>query len=100
MKAKTKLIRFDRLFFICFAAIVLLAGCADAVNVQDCLTNKPAGFLHGLWHGFVAPVSFVASLFVDSVAFYAINNSGGWYDFGFVVGAGILFGGGGSAARR
>jgi len=25
---------------------------------------------------------------------YAVNNNGGWYDFGFVWGAGILFGGG------
>jgi hypothetical protein len=25
---------------------------------------------------------------------YAKNNNGGWYDFGFVLGSGILFGGG------
>jgi hypothetical protein len=40
----------------------------------------------------------VASLFLDDVALYAINNNGSWYDFGFVLGAGILFGGGGKAS--
>ena len=29
---------------------------------------------------------------------YAVNNNGGWYDFGFVLGAGILFGGGGKVS--
>ncbi|MEZ5105260.1 MAG: hypothetical protein R2757_12240 [Draconibacterium sp.] len=55
------------------------------------------GFWHGLWHGVIAPVSFVISLFSDKVAMYAVNNNGGWYDFQFVLGAGILFGGGGKA---
>jgi len=31
---------------------------------------------------------------------YAVNNNGGWYDFGFVLGAGILFGGGSRASKR
>jgi hypothetical protein len=30
---------------------------------------------------------------------YAVNNNGGWYDFGFVIGTGILFGGGSSASK-
>ena len=33
---------------------------------------------------------FIGSLFFDDIAMYAINNNGGWYDFGFVLGAGIL----------
>lgn len=81
--------------------IVLLAGCADAVNVKLLLTSEdPAGFLSGLWHGIIAPISFFGSLFSDKIAIYAVNNTGGWYDFGFVIGAGILFGGGGRASRR
>lgn len=100
MKEKIKLYHSGRHIFFCLSAILLLTACADAVNVQECLIDRPHGFLSGLWHGFIAPVSFVASLFSDSIALYAINNSGGWYDFGFVIGAGILFGGGGSAAVR
>jgi hypothetical protein len=29
-----------------------------------------------------------------------VNNNGNWYDFGFVIGAGILFGGGSGGGRR
>jgi hypothetical protein len=38
--------------------------------------------------------------FNDSVAIYAVHNTGGWYDFGFVMGASIIFGGSGSGAHR
>ncbi len=62
--------------------------------------GAPAGFLLGLWHGVVAPFSFVISLFTDTVNVYEVHNNGNWYDFGFVLGAGILFGGGGAGARR
>ncbi len=29
----------------------------------------------GLWHGIIAPISFIVSLFNDSVAMYAVNNT-------------------------
>lgn len=78
--------------------IFILTGCAQALPVEECLDVAPYGFFGGLWHGFIAPFSFVVSLFMDDVALYAVNNNGSWYDFGFVLGAGILFGGGGKAA--
>ena len=77
--------------------VIVITGCADVTPIQDCVVDKPAGFLSGLWHGFIAPVSFFGSLFFDKIAMYAVNNNGGWYDFGFVLGAGILFGGSGRA---
>jgi len=40
----------------------------------------------GLWHGFIFPVAWILSLFVDNVALYAVPNNGGWYDFGYFVG--------------
>jgi hypothetical protein len=80
--------------------VAVLSGCADVTPIENCVTDKPAGFLWGLWHGIIAPISFVGSLFIDDIAMYAINNTGGWYDFGFVIGAGILFGGGGKASKR
>lgn len=83
-----------------FATMALImTACAEAVPVEDCVSDEPYGFFGGLWHGIIAPVSFVISLFKDDVAMYAVNNSGGWYDFGFVLGAGILFGGSGKAAK-
>lgn len=85
------------LYFVLVA--FLFTGCADVTLIEECTTVAPYGFWSGLWHGIVAPFAFIGSLFSDSIAMYAINNNGGWYDFGFVLGAGILLGGGGSASK-
>jgi hypothetical protein len=55
---------------------------------------KPAGFLGGLWHGMIAPITFIISLFNTKVRMYEIHNNGGWYDFGFCVGMSITLGNG------
>ncbi|MCA0933325.1 hypothetical protein LCM02_12755 [Lutimonas saemankumensis] len=78
--------------------VFFLTSCAESLPVKECIEADSYGFFGGLWHGIIAPFSFVASLFMDSVALYAVNNNGGWYDFGFVLGAGILFGGSGKAS--
>lgn len=70
------------LFACCF-----FVSCADAEPVKDCLTGRNYGLIYGLIHGFITPVSFVASLFNDNVAIYALNNSGGLYDLGFLLGS-------------
>jgi hypothetical protein len=86
--------------FIFVVVLILFSACADVVDVQPCVTDEPYGFLFGLWHGIIAPLSFFGSLFSDNIAMYAVNNNGGWYDFGFVLGAGILFGGSSRASKR
>ena len=78
----------------------LLVSCADVTNIDACRSAEPYGFWGGLWHGLIAPLSFFGSLLSDDIAMYAVNNNGGWYDLGFVIGAGILFGGGSRASRR
>jgi hypothetical protein len=55
---------------------------------------QPAGFLGGLWHGMIAPITFIFSLFNQNVRIYETKNNGRWYDFGFFIGAGIIFGNG------
>ena len=79
---------------------LVLSSCAEVSHVQNCLADQPYGFWSGLWHGFIAPFSFVGSLFSDKIAMYAINNNGAWYNFGFVLGAGIIFGGGSKASNQ
>lgn len=69
-------------------ACFFLASCADAEPVRECLTGQQYGFFSGLLHGFITPISFIVSLFDDDVAIYAVNNSGSWYDFGFLLGSG------------
>jgi hypothetical protein len=85
--------------FVVFGAL-LLAACVAGANPQVDAGPDPAGFWLGLWQGFIAPITFVISLFTDNVNIYEVNNNGNWYDFGFVLGAGILFGGGFLGGRR
>lgn len=86
-------------FLVLIIFVFVISACADVTNIEACVADKPYGFFGGLWHGIIAPVSFFGSLFMDDVAMYAVNNNGGWYDFGFVLGAGILFGGGSRASK-
>jgi hypothetical protein len=86
-------------------ALVLLvalffAGCAAGPN-PAVNTASPgggvAGFWLGWWHGIIVVVTFIISLFDSSVHFYEVHNNGGWYNIGFLLGAGAFLGGASSA---
>lgn len=79
--------------------LLVLSGCADSVSFNQAASLPSVGFWYGLWHGMICPIAWIVSLFDSDVAIYAIYNNGGWYDFGFVLGAGII-GGSSSAAKR
>lgn len=84
-----------RLATIVLAGVLValtLVGCAAGVNPT---AGGPgaAGFWLGLWHGFIAPIAFVVSLFNHTVGIYVVHNSGGWYDFGFLAGISAFFSG-------
>lgn len=83
-----------RFVFIIATVMLLLTGCADTVDFTLTDESEPVGFWYGLWHGMIAVIAFVVSLFDDTVSVYAINNSGGWYDFGFLLGVISVWGGG------
>ena len=94
-----------RLFFVSIVilAMLLLAGCAAGTNpTVDVLdaAGKSVGFWTGLWHGLISVVTFIISLFSDNVNVYEVYNSGNWYDFGFMFGVSLIFGGGARAAKR
>jgi hypothetical protein len=55
---------------------------------------EPAGFWAGVWHGSILPITFIVSLFKPEVGIYETNNNGGWYNFGFLLGAASALGGG------
>lgn len=89
---------------LCFALFcLLLASCAPGPNGQ---VNTPdahgivAGFWRGLWHGIIAPITFIVSLFNHSIQMYDVHNNGGWYNFGFLFGLTTIWGGGGHRAGR
>lgn len=83
--------------------VITLAGCAPGPNkLVD--TGDPegeiAGFWLGLWQGIIAPVTFIISLFSDKVDMYEVHNNGEWYNFGFLLGVIIIFGGSSGGAAR
>jgi len=85
--------------------LVAMGGCAAGPNtLQDTHGDEGeiAGFWQGLWHGIIVPVTWVISLFSETVGIYEVHNNGGWYDTGFLLGAGMFLGGGsgGAACRR
>ena len=74
-----------QIFTFILLLAVLITGCAETTTITNCVMTPPCGFLSGLWHGSILPISFLVSLFSDHIAIYAVNNNGGWYDFGFVL---------------
>jgi hypothetical protein len=82
------------------ACLLLISAIAAAGCARQPLAPEAAevpGFLFGLLHGFVIVFSFVGSLFTD-IRIYAFPNAGGWYDFGFLLGAMAFLGGGGASS--
>ena len=56
--------------------LLILSGCADSVSFSDAESISEVGFWHGLWHGMIAPIAWILSLFMDEVSIYAIYNNG------------------------
>ncbi len=94
MKARPRFRHRRVLGLIVIAIAVALASCATQPRSA---AYDPPGFFSGMLHGFLIFFSFVCSLFTD-VRIYNFPNSGGWYDFGYLLGASIFLGGSGSAA--
>lgn len=69
------------------ANIFSIAGQNSKYKLQGA---KPAGFLGGLWHGLLAVITFIISLFTAKVSVWETNNNGRWYEFGFVLGISLL----------
>ena len=80
------------------AVILMIGACTAGPNSA---ANTPAadgtvaGFWLGWWHGTIAPITFIVSLFEPTVKFYEVHNNGAWYDLGFVLTTGLLLTGGG-----
>lgn len=85
------------------ASLVLLAlvlAACTATQAPGAIAGDAPGFWFGLWHGFIAPVTFIISVFTDAVRVYAVPNLGRWYDFGFMLGIGGFSGGVFAGSRR
>lgn len=91
------------LIVIVLLLLSVLAGCAPGLNQSKGTAserNVVAGFWLGVWHGFIAPFVFVASLFTSKLNIYEVHNNGAWYNFGYLFGLACIFGGGRRRGRR
>jgi len=83
--------------------VLILSSCAPGPNTVQKTAGpegRIAGFWRGLWHGLISPITFIVSLFSRNVNIYEVHNSGSWYNFGFVIGAGLFLQGGIFGSRR
>jgi len=75
--------------------LIALSACAERPMGH---AGDPA-FIRGLIDGLLAPISFVLSLFSDTIRMYAFPNIGRWYDFGFLLGLSVWGGGAHTVTR-
>jgi hypothetical protein len=88
---KVKKIVLGLILLIC---ITSLSSCAPQGYEAD-----EAGFISGIWHGFIIVFSLIGKLFGADIGIYAENNTGLFYWLGFIIGFGGLGSGGRSAYR-
>lgn len=85
------------IILILFATFIL-TGCLPGDGKRT--ISKPANFITGIWHGWVAPISVIVGIFDKTIRVYEVNNTGWWYDFGFYIAIISGFGGLSLARRR
>jgi len=92
--------------------LITITGCAPGTDIEVDVPasritlntpgpnpelNKPgpngivAGLVQGLWHGIIAPVTFVLSFFNENVQMYEVHNNGKEYNLGFLIGVALVF---------
>lgn len=76
--------------------ITILTGCMPGDGSYT--SGDPAGFLSGIWHGWIAPISLLFSLIGEGRGIYEVVNTGFWYDFAFYMA--IISGFGGISLSR
>jgi len=88
--------KYFAIILLCLILVVTFSGCFPRTdNVEK---SSPAGFFKGIWHGWIAPISLIVSLFDHTVRIYEPYNTGWWYDFGFYIA--VIAGFGGVALSR
>jgi hypothetical protein len=78
------------------AMTVVLSGCLPGDGAHH--ADRPAGFLMGIWHGWMAPISLIVALFDHDITIYEVHNTGWFYDLGYYMA--VISGFGGIALSR
>jgi len=83
------------MLFLFIPSLLLLTACTAGSDQFTAANGQgPAGFWYGLWHGAISIITLIIHLFNESVMVYEKNNTGGWYDFGFLLGVIFVWSGG------
>ena len=78
MKSRIKII------LISIISLVILSACIPGNGYNN--EERIAGFWMGMWHGLIAPISLIISIFSRDIRIYEVFNKGIMYDFGFFTG--------------
>ena len=70
---------------------LVMTGCVPGDGAKD--AANPAGFFSGVWHGWIAPVSLILSLFNKDLSIYETFNNGLLYNIGYYMAVISPFGG-------
>lgn len=98
MNTRSKTYRILLLLLVLLPLVLLTSGCIPGDGKAS--TGNPAGFLWGIWHGWVAPISLIIGIFKHNIRVYEVLNTGWWYDLGFYLAVVGGFGGLSFARRR
>jgi hypothetical protein len=85
-----------RLLIFSLFVLVALTGCIPGDGTSS--ATQQAGFFWGIWHGWIAPISLIISIFDKNIHIYEVFNNGFWYDLGFYMA--IISGFGGISLAR
>ncbi len=55
------------------------------------MSSTGADILMGIWHGIISPITLIVSFTNPNVQMYEVNNNGGPYNLGFLLGVAIVF---------
>ena len=80
-------------FTFLIPVFVLLFFTACTAGDAQFSEDSPAGFWYGLWHGVISVITLIIHIFNDNIMVYEVHNTGGWYDFGFLIGIISVWGG-------
>ena len=87
-------VKIRKIVLICVVLVLLciaFSGCVPGDGTNS--TEKLAGFFSGIWHGWVAPISLIISIFNKDIGIYEIHNNGLLYNLGFYMAVISGFGG-------
>ena len=76
--------------------VFLMTGCLP--GLKEYSEEAPAGFLNGVWHGWLAPVSLILEATGCGAHLFAENTTGFSYELGFYMA--VISGFGGLALSR